>query len=169
MGFIDEVAKKTNVGFALLRFEYTKKSGDFDADKYSQALENYDKTIKKLRITPTDDFLNLGVEHFHQLSDKHRRLLMRLKKVSDEIQFEAIPRMLSGLIEGLPSRKCDSCGKDVIIGFKFCPHCGKKMLFFLLSLLLSDGDTQTLDYFDECLLHRHYAVEKRSIKVEEDS
>jgi len=127
MGFMGGITKKIEVGLALLRFEYTKTSGDFDVDKYSQALENYDKTIKKLRITPTDDFLNLGVEHFHQLSDKHRRLLTRLKKVSDEIQLEKIPNMISGLIEGLQSRKCDNCGKDVIIGSKFCPHCGKGM------------------------------------------
>jgi rubrerythrin len=127
MGFNAEITKKINVGFALLRIEYAQKSGEFDSKKYSKALENYYNTIDTLKIVPSEEFLSLGVEHYDQLDENHKKMFFLIKNSSEKIEAEALPKFLTSFIEGFPSKKCDKCGNQVIEGSKFCPQCGAKM------------------------------------------
>jgi hypothetical protein len=127
MGFSDEITKKINFGFALFRIEYAQKSGEFDTKKYSQALENYHNYIEQLKIVPPEEFLNLGVEHFHLLDETHKNMLFLIKKSCDKIELEVLPKFLNSFVKSLPSRKCAKCGTQVIEGSKFCPQCGTKI------------------------------------------
>lgn len=80
-----ETTKTFGVDFNFIRFEYTTKEGKFDVEPYNKALENFHALIDETLILPEEDFLIIGVEHFHLL-DKHQTIFKELCKKVLEIE-----------------------------------------------------------------------------------
>lgn len=92
---------KIGGGFPLLRAEYISNKKGFDKEKYQHALENYSKTIESMSVIPLDDFYRIGIEHFHELSEEHQKMLIKLKNNSDKLEHNAIPSKINLFVDSI--------------------------------------------------------------------
>jgi len=113
--FESETEKKLSVGLpSLLKIEYQKKDGKFDADKYSKALENFHRSFDKIGIPPFEEFLIIGVENLHLLSEEHQKMLEELAIKIQEAEFKSLPNFMTKFIESLKEWKEKPENVDVI-------------------------------------------------------
>lgn len=89
--FKTQKVTKIGGGIPILRAEYISKTEGFMTKEYQYALENYFNSVEEMRVLPLDDFYRIGIEHFHKLDKKHKKMLVELKQKCDGLEIKWLP------------------------------------------------------------------------------